>query len=100
MGDAGAVSNVLARQVKHNRAVIDADDAVGGAIEVGRNVAREQHAVLTVGDKGKQFIKQLFKQFIKRLKQFRFIKLRFIICNCSVGFGLCMAYTGLCKPFI
>ena len=48
----------------------------------------------------KQFIKQLFKQFIKRLKQFRFIKLRFIICNCSVGFRLCMAYTGLCKPFI
>lgn len=48
----------------------------------------------------KQFIRQLFKQFIKRLKQFRFIKLRFIICNCSVGFGLCMAYTGLCKPFI
>ena len=58
MGDAGSVGNVLARQVKHNRAVIDADDAVGGAIEVGRNVAREQHAVLAVGDKSKQLIEQ------------------------------------------
>lgn len=58
VGDASAVGNVLARQVKHNRAVINADDAVGGAIEVGRNVAREQHAALTVGNKGKQLIKQ------------------------------------------
>ena len=48
----------------------------------------------------KRFIKQLFKQFIKRLKQFGFIKLRFIICNCSVGFGLCMADTGLYISFI
>lgn len=49
---------VLARQVKNNRAIIDADDAIGGAIEVRRNVAREQHAVLAVGDKGKQLIEQ------------------------------------------
>ena len=58
VGDASAVGNVLAWQVKHNRAIIDADDAVGGAIEVGRNVALEQHAALTVGNKGKQLIKQ------------------------------------------
>lgn len=58
VGDAGAVGNVLAWQVKHNRAVIDADDAVGSTIEIRRNVAREQHAALAVGDKGEQLIEQ------------------------------------------
>ena len=35
-----------------------------------------------------------------KISQFGFIKLRFIICNCSVGFGLCMADTGLYISFI
>ena len=59
VGNAGAVGNVLARQVERNRAVIDADNTVGGTFKIGCNVAREQYAALPVGDKGEQLIEQL-----------------------------------------
>ena len=58
VGNAGAVGNVLARHIEHDRAVIDADNTVGGTFKIGCNVAREQYAVLSVGNKGEQLVEQ------------------------------------------
>ena len=56
VGNAGEIGNVLARQVKDDRPVIDADNAIGSALKVGCDMAREQNAVLPVGDKGEQLV--------------------------------------------
>ena len=59
MRDAGGIGDLLARQVEGDTPGIDADDAVGYALKVARDVAGQQHAALAAAGELAQTVEYL-----------------------------------------